>query len=86
MAPGGRRFAVPRIEALAVGRPFELVDPAAASARLGREWIATAVAAAVALKLDLVPVEALRAAANDDRERAKLGLAIAAAAELAALP
>ncbi|HLF56570.1 MAG TPA: thiamine pyrophosphate-dependent enzyme [Thermoanaerobaculia bacterium] len=83
LAPGARLFAVPGIEELASGGGFERIDPAGAPVRLGKEWIATAVGAAVALRLGLLPLEALRAAAGDEGESQAIGAALDAAAALA---
>lgn len=84
LAPGGRIFAIPGIDALGPGGATSTVDPASAPGRVGRDWTATAVAAAVALHLDLLPLAALRAAAEEEGDTAALTTALDAAVALAA--
>jgi pyruvate/2-oxoacid:ferredoxin oxidoreductase beta subunit/Pyruvate/2-oxoacid:ferredoxin oxidoreductase gamma subunit len=84
LAPEARIFALPGIEALASHRPVETIDPATAPARLAKGLISTAAAAAIALRLGLLPIEGLRAAAQTEADRAGLDAALDAAVALAA--
>lgn len=84
LAPGARVFAVPGIEAFAEAGAIELVDPAAAPGRFAKDLAAVAVAAAVALRLELLPIAALRAAVEGEPDAAGLGAALDAAEALAA--
>lgn len=84
LAPGAPIYTLPGIEAIAESGRSTIIDPAAAPGRLGKDWVATAVAAAVALHLDLIPIEALRAAVEGESDAAGLTTAIDAAVALAA--
>lgn len=84
LAPAGRIFVLPGIEPLGDPERHATVDPASAPGRLGKDWTATAVAAAVALHLGLLPLEALRAAAEDEGDGAGFTTALDAAVGLAA--
>lgn len=84
LAAGARIFALPGIEALGDEGRRTTIDPASAPGRLGKDWTATAVAAAVALHLDLLPIAALRAAAEEEGDAAGLTTALDAAVALAA--
>lgn len=83
LAPGARLFALAGVDAFPGDRLVEWLDPGLASSKLQRDLIATALVAAVALKSDLVPIAALRAAADGEDRDARIGVALDAAAELA---
>ncbi len=83
-APGPRVFVLPGIEPPGDPSRSTVIDPASAPGRIGKEWVSTAVSAAVALHLGLIPVAALRAAAEDEGEADGLAAAIDAAEALAA--
>jgi hypothetical protein len=61
----------------------ERLDPAVAPGQLAKNLIATAVAAAVVRRLDLLPIAALRSAADGEPDGARLRLALDAAEALA---
>jgi hypothetical protein len=83
LAPGARIVALAGIDALTDDRRVVWLDPMAAPGRLHRDLIATTMAAAVALRLDLVPVAALRAAVEGERHVARIGAALDTAEWLA---
>jgi pyruvate/2-oxoacid:ferredoxin oxidoreductase beta subunit/Pyruvate/2-oxoacid:ferredoxin oxidoreductase gamma subunit len=83
LAPEARIFAVPAIAPFADQGRIERIDPAAAPGRLARDMISTAVAAAVALRLDVLPIAALRAAIEGEPDAANLSAALDAAEALA---
>jgi pyruvate/2-oxoacid:ferredoxin oxidoreductase beta subunit len=84
LAGGARIFALPGIEPLGGAAPTTTITPEALPGRLPKDLTATAVAAAVALHLDLLPLAALRAATDDEGDSAGLGAALDAAVALAA--
>jgi pyruvate/2-oxoacid:ferredoxin oxidoreductase beta subunit len=82
LGAGARLFALSGIPDLPGGERYELLDPAAAPARVGRDGLGTAAAAAVALRLGLLPLDALRASAAAEGDPG-LDAALDAAAALA---
>jgi 2-oxoglutarate/2-oxoacid ferredoxin oxidoreductase subunit beta len=84
LAAGGRVFRLPGVEPLSRGPEAVSIDPALAPRRLAKDLVATAATAAVAIRLELVPAEALRAAAGAERDGGELEAALDAAGALAA--
>lgn len=86
LAPGGRIFAAPAIGPFADDGRVERIDPAAVPGRLPKDMTSIALAAAVALRLDVLSIAALRAAVEGEADAASLATALDAAEILAVSP
>ncbi|OFW47827.1 MAG: hypothetical protein A3J29_12405 [Acidobacteria bacterium RIFCSPLOWO2_12_FULL_67_14b] len=86
LVSGARIFALAGIELTADERRVERLDPSAAPRKLPSDVIATTMVAAVALRLELAPLAALRAAAEGEGDPARMSAAIDAAERLASAP
>ena len=83
LAPGARLFAAADVGELAAACPVEVLDPAAAGRRVAKDAVALVLTVAAVLRLGLLPVDALLAAAGDGDEGATTRAAIEAGAALA---
>jgi Pyruvate/2-oxoacid:ferredoxin oxidoreductase gamma subunit len=83
LAPEGRFFILQGVSPLEGDTAAELLDPLTARVRPAKDFIATAAVAAVALRLGLIPLEALEAAADEDGESAAIRGALEAAVGMA---
>lgn len=83
LAEGAHVFVVPGVEPFEKMAVTELIDPGSVPVRVAKPALATAVAAAVALRLDLVPPAALRAAAASESDSETLASVLDAAEALA---